>query len=77
MIITNEAYLPKRDLYIDKELSINERVEQERFAAVASLVKDPIALSYRPYRASMAPTPETFLQHHCQIQIGDQKSPNH
>ena len=24
-----EAYLPKRDLYIDKELSINERIEQE------------------------------------------------
>ena len=29
-----EAYLPKRDLYIDKELSINERIEQERFASV-------------------------------------------
>ena len=36
-----EAYLPKRDLYIDKELAINERVEQERFAAVASLVTRP------------------------------------
>ena len=23
-----EAYLPKRDLYIDKELSLNERIEQ-------------------------------------------------
>ena len=36
-----EAYLPKRDLYIDKELSINERIEQERFATVASLVSQP------------------------------------
>ena len=36
-----EAYLPKRDLYIDKELSINERIEQERFATVASLVSRP------------------------------------
>ena len=36
-----EAYLPKRDLYIDKELSINERIEQERFATVASLVSSP------------------------------------
>ena len=36
-----EAYLAKRDLYIDKELSINERIEQERFAAVASLVSRP------------------------------------
>ena len=24
-----EAYLPKRDLYIEKELSLNERIEQE------------------------------------------------
>ena len=36
-----EAYLPKRDLYIDKELSLNERIEQERFATVASMVSRP------------------------------------
>ena len=40
-----EAYLPKRDLYIDKELSINERIEQERFASVASLVLSLIHIS--------------------------------
>ena len=39
-----EAYLPNRDLYIDKELSINERVEQERFSTVASLVSRPDVL---------------------------------
>ena len=36
-----EAYLPNRDLYIDKELQINERIEQERFSTVASLVSRP------------------------------------
>jgi excinuclease ABC subunit B len=30
-----EAYMPKRDLYIEKELSMNERIEQERFSTVA------------------------------------------
>ena len=34
-----EAYIPGRDLYIDKELQMNERIEQERFSTVASLVK--------------------------------------
>ena len=33
-----EAYLAKRDLYIDKEMSINERIEQERFSAVSALL---------------------------------------
>ena len=33
-----EAYIPGRDLYIDKELQMNERIEQERFSTVASLV---------------------------------------
>ena len=37
-----EAYLAKRDLYIDKELSINERIEQERFAAVLHWCPVPI-----------------------------------
>ena len=41
-IISFEAYA-KEDLYIDKELSINERIEQERFTAVASLVSRLIA----------------------------------
>ncbi|MBR50542.1 MAG: excinuclease ABC subunit B, partial [Euryarchaeota archaeon] len=36
-----EAYLPNRDLYIDKELQMNERIEQERFSTVASLVTRP------------------------------------
>ena len=36
-----EAYIPGRDLYIDKELQMNERIEQERFSTVASLVSRP------------------------------------
>ena len=41
-----EAYIPGRDLYIDKELQMNERIEQERFSTVASLVSRPDAVSY-------------------------------
>ena len=50
-----EAYLAKRDLYIDKELSINERIEQERFA-VASWSPVPIASWCRQCRAFTAST---------------------
>ena len=39
-----EAYLPGRDMYIDKELQMNERIEQERFSTVASLVSRPDVL---------------------------------
>ena len=71
-----EAYLPKRDLYIDKELSINERAEQERFAALFLLSQDPIALSYHPYRASMASTPlRLSYSISCQIQIEIKRAP--
>ena len=41
-----EAYLPKRDLYIEKELSLNERIEQERFSTVASLVSRPVSYTH-------------------------------
>ena len=30
-IINQKTYVPTRDLYIDKELQMNERIEQERF----------------------------------------------
>ena len=33
-----EAYIPGRDLYIDKELQMNERIEQERLSTLASFV---------------------------------------
>ena len=63
-----EAYLPKRDLYIDKELAINERVEQERFAAVASLVTRPDCIVVSSVSCIYGlNAPETFLQHHCRI----------
>ena len=43
-----EAYLPSRDLYIEKDLSINEEIEKLRLAATASLLsgrKDVIVVS--------------------------------
>ena len=43
-----EAYLPTRDLYIEKDLSINEEIEKLRLAATSSLLsgrKDVIVVS--------------------------------
>ena len=73
-----EAYLPKRDMYIDKELSINERVEQERFAAVASLVTRPdvVVVSSVSCIYGLNP-PETFLQHHLRLHVGQEVEPQH
>ena len=71
-----EAYLPKRDLYIDKELSINERIEQERFATVASLVSRPdcVIVSSVSCIYGLNP-PETFLESHVRCHLGQQIEP--
>ena len=71
-----EAYLPKRDLYIDKELSINERIEQERFATVASLVSRPDCIVVSSVSCIYGlNAPQTFLQNHCRIHIGQEIEP--
>ena len=63
-----EAYLPQRDIYIDKELSINERIDQERFATVASLVSRPDVLVVSSVSCIYGlNAPETFLKHHCRV----------
>ena len=68
-----EAYLANRDLYIDKELSINERIEQERFAAVASLVTRPdcVIVSSVSCIYGLMP-PETFVGYHIRVHVGQQ-----
>jgi len=71
-----EAYLPKRDLYIDKELSINERIEQERFATVASLVSRPDCIVVSSVSCIYGlNAPETFLQNHCRVHVGQEIEP--
>ncbi|CAI8215252.1 MAG: UvrABC system protein B [Methanobacteriota archaeon] len=68
-----EAYLPQRDLYIDKELSINERIDQERFATVASLVSRPDVLVVSSVSCIYGlNAPETFLKHHCRVFVGQE-----
>ena len=71
-----EAYLPQRDLYIDKELSKNERIDQERFSTVASLVQrgDTIVVATVSAIYGLNP-PETFLQQHILLEVGQQESP--
>lgn len=71
-----EAYLPKRDLYIEKELSMNERIEQERFSTVASLVSRPDVLAVATVSAIYGLNPpETFLQQHVRLHVGQQVEP--
>lgn len=71
-----EAYMPKRDLYIDKELSINEKIEQERFATVASLVSRPDCIIVSSVSCIYGlNAPETFLKHHCRTFVGQTIEP--
>ena len=71
-----EAYMPKRDLYIDKELSINERIEQERFATVASLATRPDVVVVSSVSCIYGlNSPETFLAQHCRVHVGQDIEP--
>ena len=71
-----EAYLPGRDLYIDKELQMNERIEQERFSTVASLVSRPdvIAVGTVSVIYGLNP-PEVFQQNHIRLEVGQSADP--
>lgn len=71
-----EAYLPNRDLYIDKELQMNERIEQERFSTVASLVSRPdvIAVGTVSTIYGLNP-PEVFQDRHLQLHVGQKMEP--
>lgn len=48
-----EAYIPTSNLYIEKDLSINEEIEKLRLSATSSLLTDAITITSRRYRASM------------------------
>ena len=71
-----EAYLPGRDMYIDKELQMNERIEQERFSTVASLVSRPdvIAVGTVSVIYGLNP-PEVFQQSHVRLSVGQEADP--
>ena len=71
-----EAYIPGRDLYIDKELQMNERIEQERFSTVASLVSRPdvIVVGTVSTIYGLNP-PEVFQQNHLRLAVGQEVDP--
>ena len=71
-----EAYIPGRDLYIDKELQMNERIEQERFSTVASLVSRPdvIVVGTVSTIYGLNP-PEVFQQNHLRLTVGQEVDP--
>jgi len=71
-----EAYLPNRDLYIDKELQMNERIEQERFSTVASLVTRPDVITVGTVSAIYGLNPpEAFQESYLHLEVGDQRDP--
>ena len=71
-----EAYIPGRDLYIDKELQMNERIEQERFSTVASLVSRPDVITVGTVSIIYGLNPpEVFQQNHLRLSVGDQADP--
>ena len=43
-----EAYVPSRDLYIEKDSSINEHIEQMRLSATKSMLERPRLRSSSP-----------------------------
>ena len=71
-----EAYIPGRDLYIDKELQMNERIEQERFSTVASLVSRPDVVTIGTVSAIYGLNPpEVFQQNHLRLHVGQTADP--
>ena len=71
-----EAYIPGRDLYIDKELQMNERIEQERFSTVASLVSRPDVITVGTVSIIYGLNPpEVFEQNHLRLTVGDKADP--
>ena len=71
-----EAYLPNRDLYIDKELQMNERIEQERFSTVASLVTRPDVITVGTVSAIYGLNPpEAFQESYLHLQVGEAREP--
>ena len=71
-----EAYIPGRDLYIDKELQMNERIEQERFSTVASLVSRPDVITIGTVSSIYGLNPpEVFQQNHLRLEVGQKSDP--
>ena len=71
-----EAYIPGRDLYIDKELQLNERIEQERFSTVASLVSKPDVITVGTVSTIYGLNPpEVFQQNHLRLHVGQKSDP--
>ena len=71
-----EAYIPGRDLYIDKELQLNERIEQERFSTVASLVSRPDVITVGTVSTIYGLNPpEVFQQNHLRLHVGQRADP--
>lgn len=68
-----EAYVPSRDLYIEKDSSINEEIERMRLSATMSLMerKDVIIVATVSCIYGLGST-ETYRDMKLQVQLGDE-----
>jgi excinuclease ABC subunit B len=73
-----EAYLPVTDIYIEKDLSINEEIEKLRLSATSSLLsgrRDVIVVSSVSCLYGIG-NPEDFYSNTIRIEVGDHLSRN-
>ena len=78
MTTTNlKEHLPKRDLYIDKELSNQREIEQrEGLQQLRVWLVGQIVLLFSSVSCIYGlNAPETFLSYHCRIHVGQEIEP--
>ncbi len=56
-----EAYIPQRDIYIEKDASINEEIDRLRLASTSALVSRSDVIIVPAFRASMDWDPPTSI----------------
>ena len=71
-----EAYIPGRDSTLTRSLQMNERIEQERFSTVASLVSRPDVITIGTVSTIYGLNPpEVFQQNHLRLHVGQNADP--
>lgn len=70
-----EAYVPNRDLFIEKDASVNAHIEQMRLAATKSILerRDTIIVATVSAIYGIG-APESYTEMRCIVRIGDERS---
>ena len=71
-----EAYVPTTDIYIEKDASINEHIEQMRLSATKSLLERPDCIIIATVSAIYGlGDPQTYLSMVCHLAVGARWTP--